>query len=150
MEGHVVADKYAIADSKLQGKALIIRRPDADRCASFFGHLIISVDHAKELGFLYRELLFDDVDTPCLELAFEGNHQVVVRDRRPGVRSRGSFEGFQAFTVDIFCTTVSNKRPDITYPPSLVEMAKSQLVLLRCGQLASQEQSRDMPREPPH
>src|SRR5215510_12064154 len=46
---------------------------------------------------LVLRIALDDIDTTCLELAFEGNHQVVVGDWGPGVRTLGSFEGLQPF-----------------------------------------------------
>ena len=70
MEGHVIADKDAVADSELEGKAFVIRCPDPDRRATFLCHPIICVNDPEELGFLYRELLLDDTDAMRFELTF--------------------------------------------------------------------------------
>ena len=67
------------------------RSPNTDRGAAFVRDLIIGVDHAKQLGFLDCELLFDDADAPCLELAFEGGDKFIVRDRGPGISGLRGF-----------------------------------------------------------
>jgi hypothetical protein len=109
MESHVVAYKYAIADSQLQGEALVICCPNTDSGPTFFSDLKIRIDDTKELRFLYGEVFFDDGDTTSLELTVESLHQVVVGDRRPCVRSRGSFEGLEALTIDVLSARVSDQ-----------------------------------------
>jgi hypothetical protein len=108
-KGHVVTDKNSETDSQLQSQAFVIRGPDTDRGAAFLIHLVIRIQHTKQLCLLYRELLLHDVDTPCLELAFEGLHQVVVSDRRPRVSWCWGLKQSETFTVDILCTNVSNE-----------------------------------------
>jgi hypothetical protein len=108
VESHVIADEDAVADGELERKTLVIRCPDANSRASFFSHLIISVDHPEELGFLYGELFFHDANASGLELAFEGYDEVIGRDWRLGTGSGRGLKSSEAFAVDILGTCVSD------------------------------------------
>ena len=49
---HIVTDKHAVADSQLQSKALVVRRPNPDCGSTFLSYSVVSVNHPEELGFL--------------------------------------------------------------------------------------------------
>src|SRR5262245_20414582 len=104
VEGHIIADENSRTDCRQERQAFVTRRANTNRCAAFLCHPIICVNDTKELRLLDRKLLLDDSDTTRLELAFESRDEVVVRDRRPGLCGLRSFEGLEAFTVDILRT----------------------------------------------